>query len=63
MELPNVATELIDPETQVKFRVMAYRRLEQAELLSAVRAALRHQKKKPAKNSVVTIVTTIGLNG
>jgi hypothetical protein len=63
MEMPAVISEIQDKENRVKYRVLAYRKLERAELIQAVALYLRQQRKKPKRGTLVTIVTTIGSSG
>ncbi len=60
MEMPNVSTVLIDPAKNIKYEVLAYRQLNQDEMVFAIRMNLSKLKRKPKKNSHVKIITTIG---
>ena len=62
MQLPDVDNEIVDVAKKVTYNVKAYRKLERHELLTAIRFYLSQRKRKPAKNSRVTIVTIIGFN-
>lgn len=62
MELPNIRTVLMDTAKKIRYEVVAFRALTQAELVGAVRYFLSTQRKKPTRNSCVQIVTIIGWN-
>jgi hypothetical protein len=62
MEMPNVCNVLHDSVKNIRYELMAYRTLSEAELVQHVRYYLANAKKKPKKNSCVTIVTIIGFN-
>jgi hypothetical protein len=60
MESPNVVTVLTDTSKNIRYEVVAYRTLEQDELIMTVRAALSGMKRKPKKNTTCQLVTVIG---
>lgn len=60
MEMPNVVTEAIDETKNVRYEVVAYRKLTPNELVFAIRHALARMKRKPKKNSVCRLVAIIG---
>jgi hypothetical protein len=49
MEQPNVKNTLLDKERNIRFDIMAYRKLSQAEMLEAVASYLRQKKVKKPK--------------
>lgn len=60
--MPTVRTTLNDQENKVQYHVMAYRELNKAELIFAVRTYLGTKgRKKQKRGTEVTIVTVIGL--
>ena len=59
MELPKVSNVLIDATKNIRYEVLAYRTLSRDERTLAVRVFLSGIKKKPKRNSNVTIVSTI----
>lgn len=63
MESPNVASRAKDARSGVEYIVMAYRALDAAELMQAIRMYLASTKKKPKRGTQVTIVTIIGHDG
>lgn len=63
MQAPNIKNTLIDPERNITYHVMAYRKLSERELLQAVRYSVSQLKRKPKKGSVNTIITVIGFDG
>lgn len=61
MEMPKVRNVLNDERAGVRYEVLAYRRLTEGELLTAVRFFLSQRKaKRPKRGTVVTIVSIIG---
>ena len=59
MEMPKVLNVVDDPSRKAQYHVMAYRKLSQQEMLTAVGMYVRQRRGKMAKNSVVTIITMI----
>jgi hypothetical protein len=62
MDVPEVCNVLHDRSKNIRYELMAYRQLSQAELAQYVRHYLANTKKKPKKNSCVRIVTIIGFD-
>lgn len=60
MEMPNVVTEAHDEAKNIRYEVVAYRKLSREEVIFAIRHALSGMKKKPKKNSTCRLVTIIG---
>jgi hypothetical protein len=61
MELPDVKHLLIDDKNEVRYEVLAYRKLTREEVIMAVRHYKSQKKiKKPKKGTIITIVTVIG---
>jgi len=60
MEMPSIVTEAIDEAKNVRYQVVAYRKLSPNELVFAIRLALSRMKRKPKKNSTCRLVTIIG---
>jgi hypothetical protein len=64
MQMPNVMSTIRDEENNVTYQVMAYRSLSYGELVRSVRMLHAQPKmrrrKKPLRNQVITIVTTLG---
>jgi hypothetical protein len=52
METPSVVNVAIDQQKNIRYEVIAYRQLSQAETVQAVRMAVAMMKKKPRKNMV-----------
>ena len=62
MDVPDVCNVLHDQTKNIRYELMAYRQLSEAEVVQYVRHYLANAKKKPKKNSCVRIVTIIGFN-
>jgi hypothetical protein len=62
MEMPSVKNPIRDASKNITYVVVAYRTLSVAERTQMVRLHLSRLKKKPAKNSAVIIMTTIGFD-
>ncbi len=64
MDLPKVKNVLTDPKTEIRYVVWAYRKLNQQELVDAVRTGLSLMKKKsrPKKGQQIEFFTIIGHN-
>jgi hypothetical protein len=63
MEQPNVVNVLLDAERNVRYEILAYRKLTQAEMLDCVTSYLRQKKRKrPKPGERVVIVTIIGFD-
>lgn len=62
MDMPHVCNVLHDQSKNIRYELMAYRKLSDAELVGYVRYYLAHAKRKPKKNSCVRIVTIIGFD-
>jgi len=64
IEAPTVKTSIRDPESQITYHVMAYRKLTREELVLAVQHYHDAKKRKPKykPGTVTTIVTIIGAN-
>lgn len=60
MDLPNIPHRIRDPERDVVYVVMAYRKLTRGEVVSQVRAHLASTRRRPKKGSTVTIMTVLG---
>ena len=62
MQLPNQKTVVVDSGNNVRYAVLAYRTLGQREAVGYVRFFLLNtpKRKRPKKNSVVQLMTTIG---
>ena len=60
MEAPNIRSSIRDPERDITYHVLAYRKLAREETIAAVRYYLARAKKKPKAGSTITIVTIIG---
>lgn len=61
MEMPTVKHECVDEDNNVVYHVMAYRKLDDQEVIAAVRYyRSRQRRKRPEKNKIITIITTIG---
>lgn len=60
--MPTVCNVLHDSTKNIRYELMAYRTLSEAELVQHVRYYITHAKKKPKKNSRVRIITIIGFN-
>lgn len=60
MEGPHIPHPIRDAERNVTYVVMAYRELTRTEVVQMVRMHQARTKKKPAKNSTVTILTVLG---
>lgn len=63
MDTPNIINKLIDQQSGVTYKVLAYRKLTENELIFAVRHYLANRKGKPKKGSIVTIYSVTGHNG
>jgi len=63
MDTPNIINKLIDHQDGVTYKVIAYRKLTEKELIFAVRHHLANRKGKPKKGTIVTIYSIIGHNG
>ena len=62
MESPRVQNSLVDPDNNVTYHVMAYRRLTEQELRMAVQYYLANRRRKsPDRNKTITIVSSLGL--
>ena len=62
METPNVISTIVDKEKNIRFDIIAYRKLTRTEMIQAV-SEFYSQKKKPKKlksGSIIKIVTIIG---
>ena len=61
MEPPNIRTEIYDPKAQVRWIVVAFRKLSDDEAVSVIRTYLSNAKKKdrPKRGEEITIVTVI----
>lgn len=55
---PNVANIFIDPDNDITFKVMAYRKLSKQELIQAVNMHAS-RRAKPARGTTVTIFSVI----
>jgi hypothetical protein len=62
MDSPNVLNVLNEPARNIRFEVLAYRKLTEQELYSAVQTGISLMKRKPKKNSKYTFVTVLGFN-
>ncbi|RYF60738.1 MAG: hypothetical protein EOO27_04770 [Comamonadaceae bacterium] len=62
MEMPNVATDFTDEKRRVVYRVVAYRTVTQLEGMQAIAAFQRQRKKAPKPNTLVQVITLIGLH-
>jgi hypothetical protein len=62
MESPNVLNVLVDEARKIRYEVVAYRTLSQAELVQAVRVGLSMTKRKPKKNSTIRFITMLGMD-
>lgn len=61
MQLPNVSNILKDPENDVTYDVIAYRKLSRNEIIQAIRYYHSQKKtKKLKKGTSVKIITIIG---
>lgn len=60
MEMPSVVTEAYDEARNIRYEVVAYRKLTDQEVVFAIRQALAGMKRKPKKNSTCRLVTIIG---
>lgn len=60
MELPSISHIVRDEERDIEFKVLAYRRLTDAEVMTALRAWRRSYRKKLKPRHSYTVVTTIG---
>lgn len=57
---PSVESLIRDEERDVTYRIMAYRRLTRAEMVTGVQMFIRSKKGKlPKKGSTVTIISVI----
>ena len=67
MQMPNVENILRDERHNVTYRVLAYRRLTRAELISSVgmfhAQPKNRRRKRPITDMEVTILTLHGANG
>jgi hypothetical protein len=62
MENPNVISTIVDKEKDIRFDIVAYRKLTRAEMIQAV-SEFYNQKKMPKKlkpGSTIKIITIIG---
>lgn len=62
VDMPNVPTSIRSADHKVTYTVFAYRPLQRAEVVQAIRIFNARSKKKPKRGSSVTIITTIGLD-
>lgn len=62
MNLPNVKSSILDAPNKVRYDIYAYRSLTEAEMNTTVHMHLASlpKRKRPKKNSVIKIVTSIG---
>lgn len=60
METPNVVTEAYDEAKNIRYQVVAFRKLSREEVIFYIRHALAGMKKKPKKNTTCRLVTVIG---
>ena len=63
MELPNIPHTIRDPERDVTYVVMAYRKLAREEVVQMVRLHQSQKRTKPKRKSRIVIHSTFGLNG
>ncbi|HVZ63401.1 MAG TPA: hypothetical protein VG936_02345 [Lacunisphaera sp.] len=65
MENPGVKSTMLDEEHNVTFHFMAYRKLDEAEMIRAIRAYRSQpefrRRKNPERNKVITIITHVGM--
>ena len=62
MEKPSLVSTILDKERNIRFNILAYRKLTRAEMIETV-SHFYSQKKQPKKlkrGSTITIVTIIG---
>ena len=59
---PDITTAIKDPKTNITYEIMAYRKLTQAEAMSAIREfyAATAKSNRPKSGSTVTIISTLG---
>lgn len=66
MQPPNVRNVMLDKERGVRYEILAYRKLTQAEMLEAVASLWRQLRKKrlklPKKGDTFVIQTIIGFD-
>ncbi len=62
MEAPTVLNVLTEPARNIRFEVLAYRKLTEQQLYAAVRTGVGMMKGKPKRNMKYTFVTIIGFN-
>jgi hypothetical protein len=61
MKGPDVSNVIKDPEADVTYNVLAYRKLSRAEMVQSIRFyAMQRGKKKLSRGSAVTIISVIG---
>jgi hypothetical protein len=61
MEMPGVENLAVDEQKGVRYRVMAYRRLGEDEVVMCIRMYLgQKRRKKPKRGDEITIVTILG---
>jgi len=64
MQQPNIISTLVDPEKNITYEVVAYRKLTKDELILSVRNFYAQKKKPKLKpGQKVTILTIIGYDG
>jgi len=59
--MPTVKNTLVQKDGNIRYEVMAYRTLSQRELLGAVSTFVNMMRRKPKKNTVYTVISTIGM--
>ena len=63
MQLPDIVNILKDPEKDVTYKIVAYRKLSRDEMVQAVRFYHSQKKKKrPKKGDTIEIITIFGHN-
>lgn len=62
MNMPNVATDFKDEKRRVVYRVLAFRKVSQLEGMHAIAAYQRQKKTAPRPDTLVQVITVIGLH-
>lgn len=62
MEYPNINNIMIDEKRDIRYNVMAYKKLNATEMIESIRYYHHQKKKKIKKGDTVTIITTIGFD-
>jgi hypothetical protein len=55
---PNIKTVILDEEREIRFEILAYRKLTQQEMISSVRSFLAQNKHKKLKAGQTIILLT-----